>query len=61
MMIHTDTILSITEASQVNKNEYVDDAELLMVSNKLITKKHKAYSVLTKQKTYSDVVTVEDT
>lgn len=61
MMIHTDTILSITEASQVNKNEYVDDAELLMVSNKLITKNHNAYSVLTKQKTYSDVVTVEDT
>lgn len=61
MMIHTDDIIFITEASQVNKNEYVDDAELLMVSNKLITKNHKAYSVLAKQKTYSDVVTVEDT
>ena len=33
MMIHTDDIIFITEASQVNKNEYVDDAELLMVSN----------------------------
>ncbi len=50
MMIHT-----------VNKNEYADDAELLMVSNKLIAKNHNAYSVLAKQRIYSDVVTVEYT
>lgn len=41
-------IIKFDEANQVNKNEYVDDAELLRVSNKLMAKNKKAYEVLAK-------------
>lgn len=41
-------VINFDEANQVNKDEYVDDAELLMVSNKLMAKNKKAYEVLAK-------------